>query len=391
MPAAHAHTWLPLLSGVRVVLSVLCLSTIAFYAWAALLARRLFTASAPDGDNDSPGISVLKPVCGIEPNALANFDSFFRQEYPKWEILFGAEHANDPGLEAARRIAERHPGVDATIVSGNGIPGTNPKVRTLAALARAAKHPLLLVSDSDILVDRLHLRRMAAPLRDPATAVTTCLYRTNAEGVWGRLDALALSTEFVPGALVARRLEGMTFAMGAGILIRRDVLERIGGFARIADCLADDYLLGNLPYRAGYGVALAHEIVDHGVSTRSLRDLVARQIRWNLGIRIARPWSYAGLGFMQGTAAALLLLVANGASLAACSLAAATTAVRLAAAWSVTDRLGDSGSRRLLWLVPLRDLLSTALWVAGFFGRTIVWRGHRFRLEAGGRLRERPA
>jgi ceramide glucosyltransferase len=330
-------------------------------------------------------------VCGIDPNSPANFESFFRQEYPNWEILFGAEHEDDPGLEAARRIARRHPEVDATIVSGNGIPGTNPKVRTLAVLARAAKHPLLLVSDSDIRVDREHLRRMSAPLRDPATAVATCLYRTSAEGLWGKLDALALSTEFIPGALVARRMEGMTFGMGAGILIRRDVLDRIGGFAQIADCLADDYLLGNLPHRAGYGVALAQEIVDHGVSTRSLRDLVARQMRWNLGIRISRPWSYAGLAFMQGTAAALLLLAADGASLAACTLAAATTTVRLAAAWSVTDRLGDSASRRLLWLVPLRDLLSTVLWVAGFFGRTVVWRGRRFHLEAGGRLRERPA
>jgi ceramide glucosyltransferase len=387
----HPTSWVLLLGVCRAAAASVCVSTIGFYAWATYLAGRFFARRASSGDdgNFCPGVSVLKPVRGLDPEAAANFASFFEQDYPDWEILFGAEHADDPGIETARRVARDYPEVPTRVIVGNGVAGVNPKVRILAKLTRDARHPLLLISDSDIRVDRMHLRRMVQPLANPKTAVVTCLYRTAAEGLWGRLDALALATEFVPGALVARRLEGMSFAMGAGILIRREALERVGGFARIADCLADDYLLGNLPARAGYEVELAREVVDHRLGTRCLSDLIARQNRWNLGIRSSRPWSYAGLLFMQGTAAAIALSLTAVGSAWAWGLAAATLFVRLASAWFVTTRcLADRSAPRWLWLVPIRDLLSTVLWVTSFFGRNVVWRGNHFRLERGGRLRE---
>jgi ceramide glucosyltransferase len=383
--------WHPFLLLARLVLGLVCGSTIAFYGWAAYLAWDFFRGPHPGvGTAPSPGISVLKPVRGLDPDAISNFASFFTQEYDGWEILFGAETEDDPGLAAAREVARSHPEVACRIIVGDGERGVNPKVRTLSRLAREARFPLLLVSDSDIRVDPLHLARMADPLRDPTVAVATCLYRTHAETGWGRLDALALATEFVPGALVARRLEGMSFAMGAGILIRREALDRIGGFERIADCLADDYLLGNLPARAGYGVRLARDVVDHRLNTRGPADLVTRQLRWNLGIRTSRPWSYAGMLFMQGTFAAMLLPWLAAERLPALLLSAVTIAVRLGAAWFVSVRcLGDRRERGFLGWVLLRDLVSTTLWIAGFFGRTVIWRGRRFLLENGGKLRER--
>lgn len=369
-----------------VLLSALCLSATAFYVWSAVVGRA-FARRAPIGKQPGPGISVLKPIRGLDPDAFASFSSFCRQDYPRWEILFGAEDETDPGLEAARRVQREHHQTPIRIVAGSGGDGTNPKVRTLAMLAREARHPLLLISDSDIRVGRSHLQRMAEPLRDPAVGAVTCLYRTSADTFWGRLDSLALSTEFVPGVLVACRLEGMTFGMGSGILIRREVLERIGGFAALADSLADDYLLGNLPVRAGYRVELSGDVVDHRLGTRSLRDLFARQLRWNLAILTSRPLGYAGLLLTQGTAAAVMLAVAAGGSAAALSLAGITLAARIGTAWFLTVRcLKDRRAPRLLWLLPIRDLLSTAAWFAAFFSRTVVWRGTRFRVGAGGRL-----
>ena len=384
--------WSPFFSLTRVLLVVVCCSTAAFYAWAAHLARDFFRARPDPPPGPSPGISVLKPLRGLDPDAIANFASFFTQRYERWEILFGAETQDDPGLVPAREVARRYPEVPCRIVVGNGVAGVNPKVRTLAKLVREARFPLLLVSDSDIRADPLHLTRMADAMRDPSVAVATCFYRTHGENAWGRLDAVALATEFVPGALVARRLEGMSFAMGAGILIRRDALEQIGGFGRIADCLADDYLLGNLPSRAGYGVRLARDLVDHRLGTRGPRDLVARQLRWNLGIRSSRPWSYAGMLFMQGTLAALLLPLLSPTWPGAWLLAVATLAIRLAAAWFVSvGCLRDRRSPGFLGWVLVRDLVSSALWIVGFFGRTVVWRGRRFRLDRGGRLRAKQA
>jgi len=380
--------WLP-----RVFLALVCCSTAGFYAWAAYLAWDFFRSPrpAPSGGGPSPGISVLKPVRGLDPDANSSFASFFLQKYEAWEILFGAETEDDPGLAVAREVARRYPEVPCRFVVGNGVAGTNPKVRTLSKLAREARYPLLLVSDSDIRVDPLHLARMADPLQDPSVAVATCFYRTHGENVWGRLDAVALATEFVPGALLARRLEGMSFAMGAGILIRREALERIGGFDRIVDCLADDYLLGNLPSRAGYGVRLARDVVDHRLGTRGPGDLVARQLRWNLGIRSSRPWSYAGMVFMQGTLAALLFPLVSP-TWPAWLLAAATIGIRLGTAWFISvECLRDRRGAGFLGWVLVRDLVSSALWLTGFFGKTVVWRGRRFRLERGGRLQESEA
>jgi len=384
----HIPGWFHPLLVVRPLLVLVCVSSAGFYAYAVYAARDLCARRRRNtSEGAQPGISILKPLRGVDPDAVANFASFCGQDYGCWEILFGAEDESEPGLEAVRQVAREYPEVAIRIIVGKDSAGANPKVRTLGILARQAKYSLLLVSDSDIRAGRQHLQRMVEPLRDPSVGVVTCLYRTEAAGLIGKLDALSLSTEFLPGALVARKLEGMSFAMGAGILIRREVLEGIGGFAALQDGLADDYLLGKLPAQAGHRVELAQDVVDHRLATRNLADLGARQKRWNLGIRTSRPWGYAGLVFTQGTAAALLLLFAAGGSPLGWSLALSTVGIRLGAGWFLAERcLGDRSIRRILWLVPIRDLLGTLLWVTSFFGDTVVWRGRRFRIGAGGRI-----
>lgn len=371
---------------------IVCVSATGFYAYAVIAARDLLARPQRHGTSaPEPPVSILKPLRGLDPNPVANFASFSRQDYPVWELLFGAEDESEPGLEAVRQVMKDRPDADIRIVLGKGLSGKNPKVRMVSRLASEAKYPLLLISDSDIRADRDHLKRMVEPLRDPAVGVVTCFYRTDASGLIGKIDSLSLSTEFLPGALVARRLEGMSFAMGAAILIRREVLDSIGGLAALEDCLADDYLLGKLPYEAGHRVELARDVVDHRLGTRSFGDLRARQIRWNLGIRTSRPWGYAGLVFTQGTAASLLFLLATGGSALGWSVAGLTLAVRLGVAWFLAAScLKDRSIGRLLWLVPIRDLLGTALWLAGFFGNTVVWRGRRFHVGSGGRILDAP-
>ena len=371
---------------------IVCASATVFYVYAVIAARDLLARPQRHGTSaHEPPVSILKPLRGLDPNPVANFASFSQQDYPAWEMLFGAEDESEPGLEAVRQVMRDRPGADIRIVLGKGLSGKNPKVRMLSRLAGEAKYPLLLISDSDIRADRDHLKRMVEPLRDPSVGVVTCLYRTHASGLIGKIDSLSLSTEFLPGALVARRLEGMSFAMGAAILIRREVLDSIGGFAALEDCLADDYLLGKLPAEAGHRVELARDVVDHRLGTRSFGDLRARQIRWNLGIRTSRPWGYAGLVFTQGTAASLLFLLATGGSALGWSVAGATLAVRLGVAWFLAAScLKDRSIGRLLWLVPIRDLLGTAFWLAGFFGNTVEWRGRRFHVGSGGRILDAP-
>ncbi len=390
MPSlGHLLSLSAILVVARVAAALVCVTATIYYV-SAITCARDFSRSRRREDSDfAPPISVLKPLRGVDPEAYANFASFFRQDYPRFQIVFGAEDPDDPALAVARRVAADHPGVDVRFVGGKAKLTANPKVGCLAGMLPEAAHPFVLVSDSDIRVEPDFLRQMAAPMADPSIGAVTCLYRSQSTGLAGKLNALGLSTEFQPSVLVARRLEGISFGLGSGTLIRRSILSVLGGFEALADWLADDYALGNLPARAGHRVELAGCIVDHGLGAKGWKDLIDHQLRWNRGTRAARPGGYVGLALLQGMPAALLLL-ALGPGPAGVSLAAATIAARLAMAWFVAVRcLGDRLASRL-WLVPLRDLFGVAMWLGGFFGSSVVWRGRRYQLERGGRLRVRP-
>jgi ceramide glucosyltransferase len=388
MHTIHSSAFLgALLSAARLLLILVCAAACSYYILAIVAAGRFFSAQQ-DGDPEfCPPISILKPICGEDRDAYENFASFCRQSYPRFEVIFGAADGDDPGLEVARRVARDFPDVAIRIVDNCRSVGANPKVSNLVSMEPHARYPFLLVSDSDIRCGPGHLRSLAAPLRDPATAVVTCLYRSQARGLAGWLDALGLSAEFQPGVLVANALEGTSFAMGSGILIRRKVLEQVGGFRAIVDYLADDFLLGNLPARAGHRVVLSPEIVEHRLDTQTFAELARHQIRWNRGIRVCRPWGYAGLLWTQGIVAAILLLLVTGGSRAAWIVLAGTLGLRLLEVWMVAvRRLRDEAARRFIWIVPIRDVISFGLWLAGFVGHCVVWRGERFRLGPGGRL-----
>ncbi|HEX4439476.1 MAG TPA: bacteriohopanetetrol glucosamine biosynthesis glycosyltransferase HpnI [Thermoanaerobaculia bacterium] len=377
-----------------VLAATLCVTAATYYIVALRCARKFFRPRrAAPTCSSAESITILKPVCGLDRGAYENFASFCRQRYPAFQIVFGSERADDPGLAVARRVARDFPGVDVRFVVHTGPATPNPKVGLLAALAAQARYPLLLVSDSDIRVGPHHLRTLVGPMADSRVGVVTCLYRSQAKGFAGCLDALGLTTDFQPSVLVARELEGISFGMGSGTLVRAAALAAGGGFEAIGDFLADDYLLGHLPVRAGYRAELAHEVVEHELDVTSLAQVVRHQIRWNRGIRAMRPRGYAGLMLTQGVPASLLLIALAGALPHAWALVAATIGLRFGMAWFVGVRcLKDDVARRALWLLPLRDLMTFGLWVTGFFGSSVVWRGRRLWLASGGRLRaEAPA
>jgi ceramide glucosyltransferase len=379
-----------LIRVIEILLTGICASSIVFWLLSVAAAADLFRRRGRSGrlpDGGWPPVSILKPIRGLDPDSYENFSSFARQRYARFEILFGAEAAGDPGLEVARRIQRDFPGVPVKIVDRVEPLGENPKVNTLASLEREASHPLLLISDSDIRVRPGYLRAMVRRLSGKNVAMVTSLYSSRAQSWAGRLEALGTATEFQPGVLVARIVERVRFGLGTGILIRRDALGSIGGFRAIADYLADDYMLGSLCFRAGHRIELATAVAEHHLGSPTLSEWIGRQVRWNRGIRVSRRAGYFGLALTQGVAAAALLLLATGASAFGWLVFAATMAVRLASAWIVGARyLRDPTVRRFLWLVPLRDLAGTALWAIGLFGKQIRWRGQRFRLAKDGRL-----
>jgi ceramide glucosyltransferase len=368
-------------------LLILCLSAILYYCYAIYAALRFFSQAPQIEPDFHPPITILKPICGLDIDTYENFASFCQQDYPEYQIIFAVRDSLDPSVEVVEKIIHDFPEIDIHLVVSDRTIGTNLKVSNLANAEAKAKYPLLLLADSDVRVGPDYLRRVIQPMKDPAVGVVTCLYRPLVRGWVAIFEAVGISTEYQSGVLVARSLEGMKFALGPTIAIRKTVLETIGGFLAIADYLADDFQLGYLPSQAGYKVVLSDYVIDHVIATESFNDLLHRQARWDYCTRVSRPWGYVGLIFTHGTATSLLFLLTTLGSTFGWAVLTATWSIRLIMAWIIGVRcLRDTVAGKFLWLVPLRDLMSFALWCYCFVGNTFKWRGQQMKLIKGGKL-----
>ncbi|WP_225895647.1 bacteriohopanetetrol glucosamine biosynthesis glycosyltransferase HpnI [Dendronalium phyllosphericum] len=381
MVALHQVTMINLL------LLILCFSAVLFYGY-AIYAAIAFTNRSDTTDPDfHPAVTILKPICGLDRNAYANLASFCQQDYPEYQIIFAVRDRQDPSIEIVEKISQNFPNLDINLVVSDRIIGANLKVSNLANAITIAKHEILLIADSDILVGRDYLQRVIQPLKDENVAVVTCPYRSSVQGWVATLEAIKNATDFHAGVLVSNQMEGIKFALGSTIVIRKQVLEAIGGFAAVADCLADDFQLGYLPAQAGYKVVLSNYVVEHVLTTSTLADAIQRQIRWARCIRVSRPWGYLGLIFTYGTVSSLLLLTTAENSILTWSVLAIAWLMRLIMGWVVGVKiLQDAVAKRFLWIIPFSDLIYFAIWGYGFVGETVEWRGQRLKLTKEGKL-----
>lgn len=335
---------------------------------------------------DPPPVSILKPLKGTDPEMYESFRSHLIQDYPQYEILFGISAVNDPAAELVERLKREFPQRAIKLVLCERELGVNGKVSTLAQLAAAAKYDFMLVNDSDIRVAPDYLRTVIAELHLPNTGLVTCLYRgVPANTIASRLESLSIGTDFVPGVLVAKQIEGgLHFGLGSTLALRRNDLEAIGGFAAIADYLADDYELGKRIAERGLTVSLSRSIVETFLPAYGFSGFLSHQLRWARTIRASRPGGYAGLLLTYTLPwGALCLALGRGAAWA-WTLFAAAVLLRISAALaSGVHVLRDGEVVRSLWLLPIRDFLAPLVWLAGMFGRRIVWRGEEFELDKG--------
>jgi ceramide glucosyltransferase len=354
------------------------------YALAALLCRPRSWRPVHGGGAPVP-VSVLKPLCGAEPNLERNLASLCRQTHPCYQLVFGVRDAGDPAAEVVARLARRFPGLDIQLVADPRIHGSNLKVSNLINMRAAARHPWLVLADSDIGVGPDYLQRVTAPLAEPGTGIVTCLYRGVALsgsliGFWSRLGVLFIDTWFVPSVGVASRAGGSAFGFGATIALRAATLDRIGGFEAVKDRLADDFWLGELARRQGLATVLSEVVVGTDVTERSLALLWARERRWMQTIRSLNPPGYA-FCFITFT----LPMLALGLWLAPApwnwALALPGLCARMLLHWRAQPQLAA------LPLAPLRDCLLLLEWLGAFAGSTTRWRGHWLRVD-GRRARE---
>jgi len=345
----------------------------------------------------TPGVTILKSLKGLDPGMIDAFRSHCRQIYAgEVEMLFGVSSLDDPAVAAVEQLKLEFPEQAIRLVECPDRLGTNGKVSTLTQLAPHALHNYLLINDSDITVSPRYLERvMTCFAPSPATpgaahakvtGLVTALYRGRAHGTLpSQLEALGIATDFQAGVLLSKMIEGgLHYGLGSTLAVSREALESIGGLAVLVDHLADDYELGARVDRAGYRVALSAEVVETGIPAYGWWGFVDHQLRWARTVRDARPGGYIGLLFTHGLGWAVLNVLASGLSPLSLWLLGLSFFLRLTMAMLVGAQvLGDHRVLPSLWLLPFRDLVAMGLWVAGFAGNTIVWRGERFVLKNG--------
>jgi len=338
-----------------------------------------------------PPVTVLKPLHGMEPLLEKNLESFFRQDYPDFEIIFGARNESDPALRVVKSLQGKHPHIRTRIVLSGEPTWPNAKVFALEKMLEVASATYLVITDSDVCVAADCLKAVVTPLLDPGVGVVTCLYRgISAGGFWSRVEALGMSIEMPSGVLVARMLEDMRFALGPTMATRKDVLDAIGGIAVLGDYCADDYILGHAAHAAGKKVVLSQHIIGHVAMNTSLRPSIAHQVRWMRSTRFSRRAGHVGTGLTYAMPFGLLGAVAGvldgtwQIGVALMGWAYINRVIQaVAVGWGV---IGDGQSLRYCWLYPIRDLMGFFVWCASFVGNEIVWRNERYRLVAGGKM-----
>jgi ceramide glucosyltransferase len=360
------------------------------YAGVADWCLRRFARSRPPRTGFAPAVSVLKPLCGLEPKLYENLRSFFQLDYPGVQILFGVRDAGDPARGVAERLKAEFPQADVTIVVDGRQYGANPKLSNLINMIAAARHDVLVLSDSDIRVPPDYLARVVAPLGEPRVGAVTCAYTAHpgTPRLAARMASLQINDWFLPSVLVASGLGEVDFCMGSTIALRRDALQALGGFRALRDVLADDYEIGRRLVDRGYRIALSECVVDTVANEIDMKELLRHELRWARTIRTVRPLGFAGM-FITHTASMCLLaglaLAATGAgSVAAMAMVAIGLLARLNLHCDIVRRF--AAPRGTSWLMPMRDALSLGIWAASFTGRRVTWRGQDFSVRQDGSL-----
>ena len=372
------------------LLKLAVIASWVYWLIALLWVRKHFAAPHEPGRDFTPPVSVLKPVRGVDAQTYQNFASFCRQDYPVYELLFGVDDPDDPAALLVRRLQQEFPRVSIRLIVAPMV-GMNRKASILHALAGNARHQVLVANDADMRVTPDYLRRVTSPLADPQTGLVTCPYRGESPVTFtARLEALYIGVTFLPSVLVGRRVLNMRFAMGATVALRATDLARMGGFAAVADYLADDYQIGARIAALGLRVHLSDYIVSTILGATTFREQWDREVRWAHCNRVSRPWEYPGLLLTFSTPFAALLAVATGFDRPAQWLLMVSLLLRWAVAWLITRYTDNRAIRPWLVWLPVRDMLTALIWCAGAVGREVVWRGDRFLLRDDGRLQPFP-
>lgn len=362
------------------VYAVLCLVAISRFA-------RCQAAVPTEADNVWPPVSVLKPLHGLEKNLEANIRSTCTQAYPDYQVVLSVQRLHDPALPLIEKIQQEYGPERVSVVVADSAPVVNGKIQNLTHALSAARHDILVISDSDVLLRPDYLKTIVAPLRDPQVGYVCTLYRAiGAERWFERLELLTLNADFTVNLIFAHMTQAASFCLGASTALRRSTLQAIGGFASLAEYLVEDYEMGRRIQEQGLRGVVVPYFVDTVVDLQDVSAWWRHQVYWDQNTRAARPLGFFATVLTRSIPFALLYAVIRGFDVFGLFVLVGALTIRLGTTDRILRRLGDHEGVQSLALLPLRDLAGLGSWLCALCKKTFVWRGHTFELTRNGRI-----
>jgi ceramide glucosyltransferase len=360
------------------------------YMAVASIVFQCFMAVQPSPTRRAEAVTLLKPLHGAEPRLLENLESFLIQDHAgPIQLLCGVQRPDDPAIEVVEVLRARYPDIAIDLVIDRANHGANRKISNLVNMMAEARHPILVLSDSDMVVTPDYLPRVLAALDARDVGAMTSLYHGRGDaGFWSRLGAAGLSYHFLPSAVFGVALGLARPCMGSTIAIRRETLDRIGGFVRFSDVLADDYAIGEAVRALGQKVAVPPMLIIHASVERSFAELWRHELRWGVTVRGVVPGAYIGSVIDMPFPVALLGAALVPAHRAGIAVALASLVVRAIVVLVVDRRTSMRAAP--LWLLPMRDCLTFVIFAASFFTASVDWRGRRLKMADDGRVSADP-
>jgi len=395
----------------NIVLGALAFLSLVLLLWQWFVAVRFPLHQRIADTSFSPAVTLLKPLKGCDPTTEASLRTWFAQNYPgSIQILFGVASADDPVCDIVRNLIAEFPSKDAQLIVCGPLTGANAKVSKLIELERLAKHDILIISDADVRIAPDFIANLVVPFRESNSSsfssienrkskienppgLINCFYLlANPSTLAMRWEAVAINADFWSQVLQAQSLKPIDFALGAVMATRKQELAEIGGFTALADCLADDYQLGNRIARKGYRIAVSTVPVECWSEPMGWSAVWKHQLRWARTVRVCQPVPYFFSILSNPTLWPLIWLAAKPSAFSL-GFFALCFLIRIVTAWHLQHRLSNSRitnheSRITFspWLPPFKDFLQTAIWLLAFMGNHVEWRGQRMRLRRDGTL-----
>lgn len=374
-----------LVHSIGLIFVALSLAGIAYLLLASSVVTRFMSVRAPHA-SQRPAVTLLKPLHFDSPGLEEDLATFLVQRYDApLQIVFGVQSANDPAIAIVNHLKARHPDIDIELVVDERAYGQNAKVSNLINMAERARHEIVVLSDSDISVTPDWLSKVVGALLQPGVGAVTCPYTGRAgHSAWSTLAAMGTSYDFLP-SVVFGTFWGIAHAcLGSTIALRRSTLAQIGGFEAFCDYLADDYEIGRAVRQRGLRIAVVPLAVSHRCTEESIRELFSHELRWSRTIRVLRPFEHVGTLITYPFPLALAAIALLGGGFYGAALFAAALGARIVLKTSVERAFGTFAGP--LWLLPVRDTISMAVFLLSFFGQKVAWRGARYEVRPSGAM-----